>query len=72
MLLPQYGGAIRAAGCESQILYGTDFCPVIGLNDIERFDGFLARIFTPEELENVSYHNALRAFPRLAAYLKEA
>ena len=72
VLLPQYGGAVRAAGCESQILHGTDFCPLIGLNDIERFDGFLARIFTPEELENVYYHNALRAFPKLAAYLKEA
>ena len=72
VLLPRYGGAVRAAGCESQILHGTDFCPVIGLNDIERFDAFLARIFTPEELENVYYHNALRAFPRLAAYLKEA
>ena len=72
VLLPQYGGAVRAAGCESQILHGTDFCPLIGLNDIERFDGFLARIFTPEELENVYCHNALRAFPKLAAYLKEA
>ncbi len=70
VLLPQYGGAVREAGCERQILHGTDFCPVIGLNDIERFDSFLGKIFSPQELKNVYYENALRAFPRLAAYLR--
>ena len=71
VLLPRYEGTICAAGCEDQILFGTDFCPPIRLNDIERFDDFLARIFTPAELERVYWQNALRAFPRLAAYLKE-
>ena len=68
VLVAQYGGAIREAGCQGQILYGTDFCPPIGLTDIERFDEFAAEIFTPEELEGFSYKNALRAFPRLAAF----
>lgn len=68
VLLAQYGGAIRAAGCQGQILYGTDFCPPIGLTDIERFDDFAVEIFTPEELEGFYYKNALRAFPGLAAF----
>ena len=67
VLLEQYGSAIRRAGCEKQILYGTDFCPPIALNDIEAFGEFSARIFAPEELEDLYYKNALRAFPRLAA-----
>ena len=72
VLLRQYGSAIREAGCQGQILYGTDFCPPIGLTDIGRFGEFAAEIFSPGELEGFYRNNALRAFPRLAAYLKEA
>ena len=68
VLLAQYGGAIHGAGCQSQVLYGTDFCPPIGLTDIERFDAFAAEIFPSEEREGFYYKNALRAFPRLAAF----
>lgn len=71
VLLAQYGGAIREAGCQSQILYGTDFCPPIGLTDIGRFDDLASEIFTPGELEGFYRGNALRAFPRLAVLLKE-
>ena len=72
VLLRQYGSAIREAGCQGQILYGTDFCPPIGLTDIGRFGEFAAEIFSSGELEGFYRNNALRAFPRLAAYLKEA
>ena len=68
VLLKQYGGAIHSAGCRGQILYGTDFCPPIGLTDLEKFDEFASEIFTPEEIEDFYYKNALRAFPRLAAF----
>lgn len=72
-LLTQYGGAMRqsdaAEGCLSQILYGTDFCPPIGLNDIERFDRFLAELFSEKEREDIYWNNALRAFPRLSELL---
>lgn len=71
VLKARYGGAVRAAGCESRLLYGTDFCPPIGLTDIERFDAFFAEIFSEKEREAICYGNALRAFPRLAACLKE-
>ena len=71
VLLSRYGGAIRSAGCQKQILFGTDFCPPIGLADIERFDDFAAQIFTQEERQDFYCNNALRAFPRLAAYLQE-
>ncbi|MCR4805896.1 MAG: amidohydrolase [Clostridia bacterium] len=66
-----YGGAMRAAGCYSQVLFGTDFCPPIGLTDIERFDAFLSEVIPSEFREAVYYRNALRAFPRLAAHIKE-
>ena len=69
-LAAAYGGAIRRASCASQILYGTDFCPPLNLTDIERFDAFLEAILPSEALENTYYHNALRAFPRLAEHLK--
>ncbi|MBR5641455.1 MAG: amidohydrolase [Firmicutes bacterium] len=68
VLKVRYGGAVRAAGCESQLLYGTDFCPPIGLTDIERFDAFFAELFTEKERETIYYDNALRAFPRLAEF----
>ncbi len=71
VLLERYGGAIKAAGCQGQILYGTDFCPPIALNDIERFGAFASEIFTDRELEGFYCKNALRAFPRLTALLKD-
>ena len=77
VLKARYGGAVRNAladpaaagsgpGCLSQILYGTDFCPPIGLTDIERFDAFFAELFSEKERDAIYYDNALRAFPRLA------
>ena len=71
-LVSQYGAAMREAGCWSQILFGTDFCPPIGLTDIERFDAFLAETVPAEHRKDVYYRNALRALPRLAAYIKES
>ena len=53
-----------------QILYGTDFCPPINLEAIEDYDVTIARIFRPEQFEAVYNGNCLRAFPRLAEYLK--
>ena len=50
-----------------QILFGTDFCPPIGLTDIERFDDFLRQIVPADCLESIYRFNALRAFPRLVA-----
>ena len=76
VLVENYSAALRQAQDPEQdiakhILYGTDFCPPIGLADIERFRTFIGQLFTPEEQEDLYYSNALRAFPRLAAYLKE-
>ena len=52
-------------------LYGTDFCPPLNLVDIERFDDFLSDIYPEKVREQIYYENPLRAFPRLAVYLKE-
>lgn len=53
-----------------QILYGTDFCPPINLTAIEEYDYTIEKIFSPEQFEDVYYNNCLRAFPKLAEYLK--
>lgn len=53
-----------------QMLYGTDFCPPINLEAIEDYDVTIERIFKPEQFEDIYYSNCLRAFPRLADYLK--
>lgn len=53
------------------ILYGTDFCPPINLTAIEEYDVTIARIFTPAQFEDIYFNNALRAFPRLADYIRE-
>lgn len=53
-----------------QILYGTDFCPPINLEAIEDYDVTIERIFTPDQFEAVYSQNCLRAFPRLAEFLK--
>jgi len=52
------------------MLYGTDFCPPINLEAIEDYDVTIARIFSPEQFEDIYYGNCLRAFPRLADYLR--
>lgn len=52
------------------ILYGTDFCPPINLSAIDEYDVTIARIFQPEQFDDIYYNNALRAFPRLADYLE--
>ena len=53
------------------ILYGTDFCPPINLSAVEEYDATIAAIFAAEQFEDVYFKNALRAFPRLSAYIKE-
>lgn len=53
-----------------QILYGTDFCPPINLEAIEDYDVTIERIFAPEQLEHIYSRNCLRAFPRLADFMK--
>lgn len=52
-----------------QILYGTDFCPDIGLTAIEEYEYTIGRIFRPDQLEAVYRTNCLRAFPRLNDYI---
>ena len=53
------------------ILYGTDFCPPINLSAIEEYNVTIARIFPEEQWNDIYYDNALRAFPRLAEYLRK-
>lgn len=53
-----------------QILYGTDFCPPIHLSALAEYDTTIERIFAPAQREAVYFQNCLRAFPRLAEYLK--
>lgn len=52
------------------ILYGTDFCPPINLSAIEEYDATIAGLFAPEQFEDIYYNNALRAFPKIKAYLE--
>lgn len=52
-----------------QILYGTDFCPPIWLEEIEKYDETMSIIFPKEHFSDIYWHNALRAFPKVAAYL---
>ena len=52
------------------MLYGTDFCPPINLEAIEDYDVTIERIFAPDMFEAIYHGNCLRAFPRLADYLK--
>ncbi len=52
------------------MLYGTDFCPPINLEAIEDYDVTIEHIFTPDMFEDIYTRNCLRAFPRLADYLK--
>ena len=53
-----------------QILYGTDFCPPIHLSALTEYDYTIGKIFSPEQLEDIYFNNCLRAFPRLAEYLR--
>lgn len=52
------------------ILYGTDFCPPINLSAVAEYEETIAAIFPPEQHDAIYFDNALRAFPRLADYLK--
>lgn len=54
-----------------KILYGTDFCPPINLSAVEEYDVTIEKIFPEEQRDAVYFENALRAFPRLAEYLRE-
>lgn len=61
-----FGSAIHAcAGMERKILYGTDFCPLLNMAQLEEYDLSLERIFDREALPLVYRENCLRAFPRL-------
>ncbi|MBQ4612208.1 MAG: amidohydrolase [Clostridia bacterium] len=53
------------------ILYGTDFCPPINLSAIEDYDVTIARLFPAEQHDDIYFNNALRAFPRIAEYLRK-
>lgn len=53
-----------------KILYGTDFCPPINLSAIEEYDETISAIFKPEQFDDIYFGNALRAFPRLAQYIR--
>lgn len=55
-----------------KILYGTDFCPPINLSAIGEYDYTIHKIFPPEQWADVYFNNCLRAFPRLAEYLRVA
>lgn len=53
-----------------KILYGTDYCPPINLFALDEYDRTVEALFPAEQHQDIYYNNALRAFPRLAAYLK--
>ncbi len=53
-----------------KILYGTDFCPPINLSAIDEYEQTVAALFPEEQHQDIYYNNALRAFPRLADYMK--
>lgn len=53
-----------------QIVYGTDYCPPILLWEIDKYDYTINKIFTPDQFEDIYWNNPLRAFPKVAEYLK--
>ncbi len=53
-----------------QIIYGTDFCPPILLWEIDKYDYTINKIFTPDQFDDIYWNNPLRAFPKVAEYLK--
>ena len=54
-----------------QVLYGTDFCPPILLFEIHKYDYTIGKIFPRERFRDIYWNNALRAFPKVAEYLKK-
>lgn len=53
-----------------QVLYGTDFCPPILLREIEKYDYAIDKIFTPDKFRDIYWNNSLRAFKKVAEYIK--
>lgn len=51
-----------------QILYGTDFCPIINLSAIDEYDYTIEKLFPPGVRDDIYYRNALRAFPKIKDY----
>ena len=54
-----------------QMVYGTDFCPPILLFEIDKYDYTIRKIFTEDQFEDIYWNNPLRAFPKVAEYLKK-
>ena len=54
-----------------QIIYGTDFCPPILLSELDKYDYTIQKIFPEKVHEDIYWNNPLRAFPKVAEYLKE-
>lgn len=54
-----------------QVLYGTDYCPPILLFEIHKYDYTIGKIFPEERFRDIYWNNALRAFPKVAEYLKK-
>ena len=55
----------------TQVIYGTDFCPPILLFEVNKYDYTIGKIFTEDQFRDIYWNNPLRAFPKVAAYLKE-
>ena len=54
-----------------QIVYGTDFCPPIWLFEVDKYDYTIRKIFTEDQFEDIYWNNPLRAFPKVAEYIKK-
>lgn len=67
-----FGGAIHTRpDMYKKILYGSDFCPPINLSELDEYERTAAHIFAPEELPDVYWDNALRAFPRIKYFIEK-
>ncbi len=55
----------------SQILYGTDYCPPINLFMLQEYEYTIEGIFDAKDLPDVYFNNCMRAFPRIARFIKE-
>ncbi len=55
----------------TQVLYGTDFCPPILLFEVNKYDYTIGKNFPEEQFRDIYWNNALRAFPKVAAYLQQ-
>lgn len=63
LAIMQYGDIYK------QMLYGTSFCPPYHATEIAKYDAGIETLFTHDQVQEIYWDNALRAFPKLTKFL---